>query len=259
MRCNLKCRLCGVLVPQYDYRPQMTLDEFAATLKAIFELANSIGKLQITGGEPLLHTELADMLEECFEYKPQFDKLWLFTNCAVLMKSAVLDVLASHKDKVYIHMSDYGARREITEGLLRQLDGAGIEYRYLKYFGDEQYFNGWVDQGDFVKHERSNEENEAIFYSCSHVKRGGSWYVRGGQMHLCGRSIRGTEVGRIPLRDEDYLDIFNGTVVERREKLHRLTQSEYILACDYCNGEYGTEDLTKRHPAGEQDVTCRKS
>ena len=71
-------------------------------------------------------------------------------------------------------------------------------------------------------------------------------------MHWCGRSIRGTEVGKIPLREEDYLDIFSGSIEERREKLRTLMSAKTILACDYCNGYYGTEDACKRHPAGEQ-------
>jgi hypothetical protein len=149
-------------------------------------------------------------------------------------------------------MSDYGARRETAEGLLRQLDEASVEYKYLKYFGDAQYFNGWVDQGDFVAHGRAAAENEAVFRACSHVKRGGSWYVRNGQMHWCGRSIRGAEVGKIPLRPEDYLDIFAGTADERRKKLFELTKARCISACDYCNGGYGTDDVQKRRPAGEQ-------
>ena len=63
MRCNLKCRLCGVLVPQYEYRPQMSVEECAKTLEIMFSLADCVGRLQITGGEPLLHPQLDRLLE----------------------------------------------------------------------------------------------------------------------------------------------------------------------------------------------------
>lgn len=256
MRCNLNCGLCGVLVPQYDYRPHMTKEDFSKTLHAVFEIADSVGKLQITGGEPLLHPDLPEMLEECFQFAAKFEKLWLFTNCAVPLKPQLAEVLENYKDRMVVHASDYGVRQEITEQIVGFLEETGCTYRHLKYFGEHQYADGWVDQGDFVCHNRSEMELAEVFSRCTHIARGGSWYVRNGQMHWCGRSIRGVEVGKIPLCEEDYLDIFTGTVEERREKLSRLMQVEFIRACDYCNGYYGTENTEKRHPAGEQMQKC---
>lgn len=257
MRCNLKCALCGVLVPQYGYRPQMTAEEFSKTLNAVFSIVDRVGRLQITGGEPLLHPQLGTLLEMCFHYADRFDEMWFFSNCAVPFRNDVLDVLESHNDQVVVHCSDYGVRPEVSEQNLKQLAAAHIPHKYLKYYGDSQYCDGWVDNGDFVPHHRTDKENERIFSACSHVCRGGSWYVRNGQMHWCGRSIRGAELGKIPLRKEDYLDIFDPatTLEEKRKGLEALMQVHMITACDYCNGDYGTEDAAKRHPAGEQ-LTC---
>jgi uncharacterized radical SAM superfamily Fe-S cluster-containing enzyme len=252
MRCNLKCKLCGVLVPHYDYRPHMTTQEFSDTLKAVFEIVDHVGKLQITGGEPLLHKELDVMIAECFKHDEQFDKLWLFVNCSVPFSAGTLSVLAGHKEKVLVHCSDYGVNLKASELIVKTLSENGIDYRYNKYFGDYQYFDGWVDQGDFEAHNRSTQELEVVFENCSHVKRGGSWYVRGGQMHWCGRSVRGMEVGKIPLCATDYLDIFDDTIAVRRDKLRTLMGAKSIRACDYCNGLYGTKDVCLRQRAGEQ-------
>lgn len=252
MRCNLKCKLCGVLVPQYEYRPHMTADGFSKTIEAVFEVVDKIGKLQITGGEPLLHPDLPDMIELCFKYESQFNKLLLLTNCTVSIKPKLLDILKKHRNRILVHASDYGVKPETSIDIQKTLQDNDIPTKYLKYYGDEQYFDGWVDQGDFIHKGRTEAELKQVFTKCSHVSRGGSWYVRGGQMHWCGRSIRGIEVGKIPAQAEDYLDIFSGTVEERKEKLSHLMQAEHILACDYCNGYYGTEDANKRTSAGEQ-------
>lgn len=254
MRCNLRCKLCGVLVPQYKYRPQMSVDEFTKTLKAIFDIADSIGRLQITGGEPLLHPQLDALLKICFQYADRFDEMWFFSNCAVPFRSDVLDVLKAHSNQVVVHCSDYGVRPEVSEQNLKQLTAAQIPHKYLKYYGDSQYCDGWVDNGDFIPHHRTPEENEQIFSACSHVCRGGSWYVRHGQLHWCGRSVRGTELKKIPLRHEDYLDIFDPstTVEEKRSRLNALMHVHTITACDYCNGYYGTSDSANRRHAGEQ-------
>lgn len=256
IRCNLRCRLCGILVPQYEYRPHMSVAGFAENLKAVFELFDSVSKLQITGGEPLIHADLPAMLEECFRYAEQFDKVWIFTNCATRIRPELLNVMNPHRDRIFVHCSDYGVKPDIARELIDTLSENGFEHKYLKYYGDEQYYDGWVDQGDFVPHSRSESELHEIFSKCTHVARGGSWYVRGGQMHWCGRSIRGTELGKTPLRDEDYLDIFAGTVEERRERFKKLLKVRSVLACDYCNGYYGTTDASKRHPAGEQLQPC---
>ena len=137
------------------------------------------------------------------------------------------------------------------------LEEAGVQHKYLKYYGEDQYCDGWVDNGDFVPHYRTREENEAIFAACSHVCRGGSWYIRHGQMHWCGRSIRGTELGKVPLRREDYVDILDPetSVEEKRRQLEALMRVRSIIACDYCGGHYGTANTAERRPAGEQ-LSC---
>ena len=89
MRCNLKCKLCGVLVPHYSYCPQMSRDELADSLKAVFEIIDYIKKLQITGGEPFMYPYLCEAMEECFKYSDKFDKLWILTNGTIPIKKEI--------------------------------------------------------------------------------------------------------------------------------------------------------------------------
>lgn len=254
MRCNLKCKLCGVMVPHYDYRPHMCEEEWKKTLKKLFEVVDNVRRFQVTGGEPLVHANLDEIIKEIFRYESQFEEFWIFSNCAVPIRDNVLEVLKMHKDKVMVHCSDYGTRPEVSEKNVRLLEENDIPHRYLKYYGENQYFDGWVDNGDFVAHNRSIEENTNIFKNCAHTCRGGSWYVRGGQIHWCGRSIRGTELGMIPCIEDDYLNLFDETktIEEKKQLFEVLKQRTVITACDYCNGYYGTEDTSKRYPAGEQ-------
>lgn len=252
MKCNLKCKLCGVRVPHYEYCPQMSMEDIRATIDAVFEMVDYVEKLQITGGEPFMHPQLAEIVSYCFMYQKQFGSLWLLTNGTIPAKKELLDVIEQHNDKIVFHVSDYGVRREVTTALVENVKKAGCECRYLKYYGEEQSYGGWVDQGDFVCHNRSEEDLKKVFETCSQVVCGGFWYVRHGQMHWCGRSVRGTELGMIPSTENDYVDVFNGTKEERRAKLRELMQCSYITACDYCNGYYGTEEAEKRYSAGEQ-------
>jgi len=232
----------------------MTVQEFSQTLEALFSIVDRVGRLQIAGGEPAVRPGLALMLADCFRYGNRFQELWIFSNCAVPFREDVLTILEGHRDRVTVHCSDYGVRPEVSARNIQLLEGTGIRHKYLKYYGEAQYCDGWVDNGDFVPRHRSQAENEAVFAACSHVCRGGSWYIRHGQMHWCGRSVRGTELGKVPLRKEDYVDILDPetTVEEKRRQLEALMAVRSITACDYCGGLYGTEDTAQRRPAGEQ-------
>ena len=163
MRCNLKCKLCGVMVPHYDYRPHMC-EEWKKNLQKLFEVLDNVRRFQVTGGEPLVHAYLDKVLEEIFLYDNQFEELWIFSNCAVPLRQNVLDVLVAHKEKIVVHCSDYGTRPEISEKNIKLLQENDIKYRYLKYYGEGQYYDGWVDNGDFVAHGRAEEENREITY-----------------------------------------------------------------------------------------------
>jgi hypothetical protein len=252
MQCNLRCKNCGVRVPHYNNRPTMTTAEFSDTLKAVFEIVDFVDQLQITGGEPFLHHDLAEMIEACFLYSERFNIIFLFNNCAAKISDDVLETLKKHKEKVFVQFSDYGVKPDVANYNKKLLEDNDIPHRYLKYYGDDQYFDGWVDQGDFVKLGRDKETLEKVFSACPQVKSGGFWYARHGEMHWCGRSARGKELGLIPMPQSDYLNIFEGTPKERREKFRELQKVSFITACDYCNGYYGTEDSSKRIPAGEQ-------
>ena len=129
MRCNLRCVLCGVLVPQYEYRPQMTVEEWSQTLEALFSIVGRVGRLQVTGGEPLLHPQLGTMLALCFQYKDRFDELWFFSNCAVPFRADVLEILSAHRGQVIVHCSDYGVMPEVSEQNLCALDETEISYK----------------------------------------------------------------------------------------------------------------------------------
>lgn len=83
-RCNLRCRLCCEYVPQSRPFPDMTVEEARRILEAVFQVAEHINTLHLTGGgEPFLHPQLATLVETAMEYQQQFDVLMLFTNSTV--------------------------------------------------------------------------------------------------------------------------------------------------------------------------------
>jgi hypothetical protein len=81
----------------------------------------------------------------------------------------------------------------------------------------------------------------------------GNWRTRDGKVHWCSRSQRGTELRLLPGNVDDYVDLLDGiTGEEKRAKFERIANKKNLSACDYCSGDQGTRDASKRFQAAEQ-------
>ena len=255
-RCNLRCRLCCEYVPQSKSFPDMTEEQEKAILKEAFRVADHISTLHLTGGgEPFLHPQLAEFIENAMEYKDHFDRLMLFTNGTVTISEKLLSVITKYKDKILVQVSRYGIYPEKEEKNIAALLHNGVNCKIEKYYGENQSFDGWIDFGSWKKQGKAVEQLEDRFGSCSVTSvLKGNWRTRDGKVHWCSRSQRGMELGHLPDIKEDSVDLFDETmsIEEKRQKFHRIEQKRYISACDYCSGDAGTKDVTKRYPAAEQ-------
>lgn len=254
-RCNLKCRLCCEYVPQNKPFPDMTVEEEKRILDTIFQVADHITTLHLTGGgEPFLHPYLADMVEAAMAYSDQFDTLMLFTNCTIPISDRFIKTLSKYKDKVLVQVSRYGLRPEKEEQILKVFLDHDIRCKIVKYYGEGQDFGGWVDFGPWDAQGNGTEELQKRFHSCAVTRdMHGNWRTRDGKVHWCSRSQRGMDLGWIPDCPEEYVDLFDSsTREEKQEKFRRIANAFWLSACDRCSGEQGTADAQKRYPAAEQ-------
>jgi hypothetical protein len=254
-RCNLRCKLCCEYVPQNKPFPDMTVDEERRILDSIFGVCDHIETLHLTGGgEPFLHPRLTEMIDAAMEYADKFDRLMLFTNCTLPLESELLEQLKRYKEKLFIQLSRYGQKPEREAEFVRTIQAADIPNRERKYYGDDQSFGGWVSFGEWAAQNKSPDELIKRFANCS-VTRDlhGNWRTRDGKVHWCSRSQRGMELGLLSDYKDDYIDLFDDTTVsEKRAKFRRIAETKYIKTCDHCSGDPGTDDNTRRRPAGEQ-------
>lgn len=256
-RCNLKCKLCCEYVPQNRSFPDMTVEEAKQILKAAFDVANRIGTLHLTGGgEPFLHPQLAQLIDAAMEYQDRFDRLMLFTNSTVSPSDELLGTIRRYKDKIVVQMSLYHVRPEREEENAKLLAETGAACKVEKYFGEDQSFGGWVDFGTWESRNRSPEELDQVFHTCSVTRvLQGNWRTRDGKVHWCSRSMRGMELGLMPDEPSDYVDLLDDTSAEAKfEKFQRIANKNYISACNHCSGDAGTGDKSKRYRAAEQEV-----
>ena len=125
-----------------------------------------------------------------------------------------------------------------------------------KYYGEDAYFGGWIDNGKVFDRKRSPEETEKVYRNCAVYKElGGCWLLLNGKLHLCARCLQGTQHGAIPsVKNVDYLDIHDPSlsIEEKREIIRNMLECKSITACAYCDGSLGTDDPNKRVTPAEQ-------
>ncbi len=88
--CNLKCRHCWI-EPKYtkDSSPELSLELFESIIQQAIPLG--LNRVKLTGGEPLLHSEILGIIDFIREQKLG---LWLETN-GLLCSEKIADAIAS--------------------------------------------------------------------------------------------------------------------------------------------------------------------
>ena len=255
LRCSLKCKLCVADVPQYTVAPHFSFEYLSECLKKAFSIVDHVERMQLSGGEPLLHKDIAKIWKETMKYQDKFDNLGIFLNGTVKLSDELLDVIKQYDtNKFMFYVSHYGAVSSKADEIIAQLEENNLKYSVKKYYGENQHMDGWVDYGNYEYFDYTENELKSIFQNCGVCQMGGIWSVRFGEIHRCTRSASGMSRGLIPKIEEDYIDLFDKqkSIQEQKEKLVRLMSKDYITACKYCPGDFGTKDKTKRYPAGEQ-------
>lgn len=255
-RCNLKCKLCCEYVPRSKPFPDMTVTEAERILAALFDVCDRVTTLHLTGGgEPFLHPRLPELIETAMKYADRFDRLMLFTNSTVPIGPDLLGAIGRNKAKIVVQLSRYGINPQREQTAAQLLAERGVSCKIEKYYGDDQVFGGWVDFGAWEPRGRPPGELERVFGDCAVTRdMRGNWRTRDGKVHWCSRSQRGAELGLLPENTDDYVDLLGGASdLDKRAKFERIAAARYLMACDWCSGDQGTDDKTKRHRAAEQD------
>jgi organic radical activating enzyme len=260
-RCTLKCHLCVNGVQYFPPGEDLKLEMFSSELKTIYgseiPFVDRVRMFTFTGGEPFMRADLGDFVREAAKYKQFFESIKIDTNGTLPMNDRLINALKEHNDKCFVFISNYGEiLSKNVDSIVTDCEKNNIRYDVRKYYGDDMYFNGWVNDGDYNCRNRTPNELEQVFKNCgTYTGLKGGWGLLKGQLHFCCRSVRGTIEGVIASeRNIDYLDIFDeSTSTEQKRQIIRNMQNpKYIAACNYCDGQLGTDDITKRFKPAEQ-------
>ena len=129
-------------------------------------------------------------------------------------------------EKVRFFITEYLQSRKL-QPLIEQL-----EQRKIAYVSEQA--NGWTECGALEKHDRTIQENEAIFQACCAKNLA---TLADGRLYRCPFSANAFKLHAVPDYKEDYLVVSQAG----REDIRALLRTKtYIDSCDHCNGRsYG--------------------
>lgn len=105
-KCNLRCNYC---YKESDSRKNAFLKEPLILLRSLYEIG--IRHIELSGGEPLLHPELPEILKFLGS---KFNMVALLTN-GFFINEELLDIISEYKDKFILQIGLDGSNSEIVD------------------------------------------------------------------------------------------------------------------------------------------------
>ncbi|MDR2507107.1 MAG: hypothetical protein LBD67_03795 [Candidatus Accumulibacter sp.] len=251
-KCTLRCRLCSNHIPRFEKPAHTPYSEIVSDLDHIFELFDYIDWLQLVGGEVFMRRDIGEIIEYAFKYKAKFKKMVIMTNATVLPRGTGMAVLKQHGKDCLIQISDYGPLSSKKDYLLKSLEQNEISCVVKQYYGDNQYYGGWIDNTNREPFSGCDEELKSLTAQCPQVVMQ-NMHSFGGKLYPCCNSCFLSELGAVHSTKADFIDL-NDTNISTEEK--RAILSTFYLSphasCRVCRWYDCNNANVRRHPAAEQ-------
>lgn len=242
-RCNLRCRKCSNLIPLYESKTDFDILPLLDQLKRFLECIDLVVRVNVLGGEPFLHKDLA-LIIETLNNSPKVYHTVLTTNGTVTPKNERLyNALTVPKNEVRI--SEYSQYTTASENLIKTLDEYHINYT-VKKFGGNDFL--WYDYGEFDDRHRS-----VAFLEQQYAKCDVEWFgFLHGKLYPCPRAAHATDLGLLIDDSQNYIDFTDKSlsIEQLKEQLKPfIYENKAFPCCGYC--DRGT-DYSKQIPVAEQ-------
>lgn len=235
-RCSMKCRDCSNLMQYYELPQNADLNEIFAMIDAFCAKMDEVYEVRVIGGEPFMNKEI-HLIVERLTAEPKVQKVAIFTNATIVPRETQWAGLTH--EKVHFFITEYLQSRNL-QPLIEQLEKRGIAYVSEKA-------NGWTECGALEKHNRTVEENEAIWQACCAKNLA---TLADGRLYRCPFSANAFKLHAVPDYKDDYLVVAE---TGREQIKSFLRDKSYIESCDHCNGRsYGDKvippAIQTKHP-----------
>ena len=251
-KCNLRCKMCSAFIPKlYEMGkvPDYDINDIKSSFETYFSLVERVRMISISGGEPMLYPQLAELLEFLLQYEEFYTKLEVFTNGSLIIPEQVLAVL-SKSEKMTLFVDDYGPNiskriKEIKESCEKN----HVKYTVRVYHGENMHLGGWLDRS-FLTEKLSEEKAKEHFEKCYSRNM---LTIFGKELVFCPMPYLGYRINAVPKSDVLGMNLVddNTSLEEKHDKLLEIWNTKINPGCAWCNG-LGIYEDAKRFVPGEQ-------
>ena len=223
--CSLKCKDCTHLMQYYQKPKNIDLELYKESFDLLLDTVSIIAELRILGGEPFMNKEMYKVID-WYHDSDKIQSISIYTNGTIIPDENNLRAL--QKEKVKVHISNYGINKEKVSKLIDVL-----KKYHIVYF--ERFYDAWQDAGNTDFRGHSKEHMQIIFSRC--YERNCFTFLKG-QLHRCPRSAHAMNIGAMPIIKEDYVDLIHwgGDKAGLSRQIKAFMDKTYVEACNYCDG-----------------------
>lgn len=221
--CTLKCIHCNEALPHFKCSSGFEkCEDILSDLELLTKACGVIGHVELVGGEPFLHPDLANILKGILAL--DIGVIQIFTNGTVIPRDEAFEVMANKRIVVYI--SNYervltDKFKENRELLQKKLKRFGVIYELGRS-------KSWMDFSSFDEIDETDEEWKKQYESCGMNK---CHRLYRGHLFGCPHHYGGTMRGFMDVKDS--VNIRQYSAAELTQVLRQF-RDEPCKACKRC-------------------------
>ncbi|MCB1960195.1 MAG: radical SAM protein [Rhodocyclaceae bacterium] len=225
-RCTLNCTHCVEALPHYDKHHNDSAAAVLATVARMVDACGFVHRFSLTGGEVLLHKELAEILRGLLAM-PGIGFIYVYTSGTVAPKADVLALLAN--PRIVVNVSDYGVNtpprlRANFDAFLSALAAHAIAHTVLPN-------KVWLDMGRFEELHLDAAAMRASFAKCAFTH---CMTLSQGVLYRCPHQLAGVQQGHLPALPDQVVAVDALSDEDLIDHLNRFAARDYIDACGRC-------------------------
>lgn len=232
--CTLKCRGCSTMTPQVEpkLRKNFEVDDLKWSIKQLSKIADAVNSIEILGGEPLLHPQLAETIY-CLREQPNIFQIVIDTNGTIMPSQELLNAMA--ECDVIVRISDYGE----VSAKKTELYSALISNNIITFMRPVNAIP-WSDYGEI--YDRGSGDKQ--FANC---RDRGTNVLYKGRLYFCGREFRYVEKNLYAVQECTCVDLSDDIEKARKDLKMMMNRTIPTRGCRYCG------DMDVKIEAGIQE------
>lgn len=237
--CTLNCRHCIAQVPYKTEYKRTSLEEFKEEMQYYGTYLDGIRKFTISGGEPLLHPQLYDLVQYACEQSFVFS-VCILSNGTISLKEE--DLVKIDKAKVYFSFTNYGVYSTKLEENVALLKRLKIPFAVVEH-------DAWFEISFDLPEPETEEELRAKYLECTQRYCPS---FRNGYFQRCGMYSAACEKEYVSADELDWvcLDTEKRALSVIKDEMRTYINLDYLNICKYCKGR--DMKRCKIVPVGEQ-------